>query len=445
MIVTQPMDTMRKRHFNPLWYLLIVVLALSFNRCSDECKVRNRYVYYEPVYTSMATIRSSTTTTVAREIESPGRIYFKDNFIFINEAGKGIHVIDNTVPSDPKPVRFIVIPGNYDLAIRGNILFADSYVDLVAFDISNVTQAREVGRAENVFTTYGANFYVDPMLGVITDWQKRDEITRYENECEVMMQSWGGFMEGDGRIFLSSSRSFNKTAALSPGGNTYGVAGSLARFALTGDHLFALDASALDVVNIDNPSSMRVDHSQNVAWDIETIFPYKNSLFIGSKSGMYIFDLTEPTNPKQLSMYTHMRSCDPVVVEGDYAFVTLRDGNTCAGFTNQLEVINISNLTDPKLIATYPMTNPYGLGIDNGTLFVCDGRDGLKIYDASGSNVSSLQSKLLKNYPAIKALDIIPVNNIAMMLAEDGLYQYDYSDLKDIKQISHLPIVKPAP
>ncbi|HHN47860.1 MAG TPA: hypothetical protein ENN08_02830, partial [Bacteroidales bacterium] len=50
---------------------------------------------------------------------------------------QGIHVVDNSNPASPQIISFIAIPGNYDLAIRGNILFADSYIDLVALDISD--------------------------------------------------------------------------------------------------------------------------------------------------------------------------------------------------------------------------------------------------------------------------------------------------------------------
>lgn len=40
-------------------------------------------------------------------------------------------------PSDPINRAFVKIPGNIDLAVRGNILYADLGVDLVAIDIAN--------------------------------------------------------------------------------------------------------------------------------------------------------------------------------------------------------------------------------------------------------------------------------------------------------------------
>jgi hypothetical protein len=155
---------------------------------------------------------------------------------------------------------------------------------------------------------------------------------------------------------------------------------------------------------------------------------------------MYIYDLVNPAAPQLLSKYEHVRSCDPVVVQDNYAFVTLRNGSECEGFVNQLEVIDITSLTNPKLVKIYPMTNPHGLGIDNSVLFICDGSDGLKVYDAS--DVNAITTNQLAHHQDIQALDIIPHQSIAMMIGPEGLYQYDYSDLTNIRLISTLAIVR---
>jgi hypothetical protein len=136
-----------------------------------------------------------------------------------------------------------------------------------------------------------------------------------------------------------------------------------------------------------------------------------------------------------------VNSCDPVVVQGNYAYVTLRSGNQCQGFSDQLEVIDISNLAEPTLIKEYPMFNPHGLGIDGNTLFICDGQAGLKIYNAA--NVNQITSNLIKQYRNINPIDVIPLGNILMMISEQGLFQYDYSNLEDIQLISTILIEQP--
>ncbi len=145
---------------------------------------------------------------------------------------------------------------------------------------------------------------------------------------------------------------------------------------------------------------------------------------------MHILDLVNPAAPNFLSSYTHITACDPVVVEGDRAYVTLRSGNNCGGNQDLLEVIDISDKYEPKRLSSFSMNEPYGLGIDNGTLFVCEGEYGLKVYDASFEN--SITSHLIAAFPGINAYDVIPMENFLFMIGEDGFYIYDYSDLNNI-------------
>ncbi|MDP4662451.1 MAG: hypothetical protein NWS74_02205, partial [Salibacteraceae bacterium] len=162
-------------------------------------------------------------------------------------------------------------------------------------------------------------------------------------------------------------------------------------------------------------------------------------LFVGTTTGMMIYDLANPMSPAFLTTFTHASSCDPVVVEGDIAYVTLRSGTECQGFTNQLDVINVSDFSNPSLIKSYPMTNPHGLGIDNGTLFICDGDAGLKVFDASDAN--RIDENELSHFENINAYDVIPLGNVLLMVGADGFYQYDYSDVQNIQLLSVIPVI----
>ncbi len=208
----------------------------------------------------------------------------------------------------------------------------------------------------------------------------------------------------------------------SEGGSDTGIGGSTARFTVKGNYLYTIGEDSLTVFDVTNASQPKYLNKQYVGSDMETIFPYNNSLLMGSRSGMYIYNLAEPTRPSFLSKYLHIVSCDPVVADGNYAYVTLRSSNNgwCRRGTNMMEVIDISNLTNPRRIATYDMYEPKGLGIDNNRLFVCD--KGLKVYNAT--NPANI---LLEEHFQISANDVIVYNNLLMVVGEDGLYQYDYS------------------
>ncbi|NMB52627.1 MAG: hypothetical protein GX999_09890, partial [Bacteroidales bacterium] len=114
-------------------------------------------------------------------------------------------------------------------------------------------------------------------------------------------------------------------------------------------------------------------------------------------------------------------------------------GNRCTSGQNLLEVIDISSITTPYLVKSYPMFNPHGLGIDGNLLFICDGAAGLKIFDRS--DPLDIINNKLAHYPDFFAFDVIPMDGVLMLVGEDGIYQYDYSDPGNIVQISHIQIV----
>ncbi|HEX6227606.1 MAG TPA: hypothetical protein VFZ52_24480 [Chryseolinea sp.] len=441
------MDTLenrlQKRMHVSLYALLVLTMLLAISilleSCTDQCDIKSEYVYLEPVYTTVEELRASIEVTDPDTINNVGQIYLKDNILFVNDPGKGIHIIDNHNPAHPTPKKFLKVPGNFDMAIKGNTLYADSYVDLIAFDISNINSIKEAGRLEGIFKNYKSfGIATDVNCCVITDWKEKRTVYLSESDCDVNMQPWGGVYYEGGIAFNLAADASSK-AAVNPGsGSGPGVGGSLARFTINGDHLYMLDGGDLQVADISAENTPVAKNRSYISWDIETIFPYKKNLFIGSSSGMHILDVSTPETPVKLSTYEHVRSCDPVVVDDKYAYVTLRSGTTCQGFTNQLEIIDVENLRSPKLLKTYPMTNPHGLGIDNTTLFICDGNDGLKAFNAA--DINTIDKNLLAHYKEINARDVIPFNNTLIMVGEDGLFQYDYTNPKDIRLLSTIAI-----
>jgi hypothetical protein len=233
-----------------------------------------------------------------------------------------------------------------------------------------------------------------------------------------------------GSTSTSGTTSGSKSPEVGLGNN--GKGGSMARFAISDNTLYTVGNTNLKTYNIANPSKPVYQTETPLAFGIETVYPYKNRLYIGSNNGMFIFDITNPSSPQFISNYQHIFSCDPVVVNDQYAFVTLRSGSNCRMGVNRLEVVDIRNAQNPVLIREYPMDNPYGVGIDGNKLFVCD--EGLKLYDATDVNNLTLTTKF-----NVKAFDVIPYNGHLMLIGEDGLYQYSYST-STIKQLSHIKI-----
>lgn len=215
-----------------------------------------------------------------------------------------------------------------------------------------------------------------------------------------------------------------------------GTGGSLARFAIVGNHLYTVDMESLNVFELGANGKPSKIGSSTIGFGIETIFPKGDKLFIGSQLGMFIYDVSSPANPQQLSRMEHVFSCDPVAANDSFAFVTLHTGGItgrCFRGTNELQVYDVRDLRSPRFMYSQAMTRPLGLGVDQNTLFICD-YDSLKVYSIDGSGQLSPFDQF-----AVEALDVIPLKGVLLLIAKDGFYQYRYGNGK-LELLSKIPV-----
>ena len=411
---------------------LFSLTLLALTGCENKVTEMVTYKINEPIFMATSTFRNSVkVTTEPQKITSIGKMCFYNNYLYISEPEKGIHIINNTDPTNPQQTGFIELLGNADLAIRNGLLYADSYIDLVWFDVSNPALPELKGRLDSIFPNafpmtqnqYGIDYtvsYPTTNKGIIIGWvlkERTEEVSTYA----------GGY--GNGGIALNAGSS---------GSNSTGINGSMSRFSIYNDHLYSVINNYLNVFDLKGNKPVKSGADFYIGRNVETIFSYKDNMFMGTPTGLLIYSVKDPLKPVFQSSLSHVYGCDPVVVENDLAYVTVHSGNLCGQSSNELFIVDISNIKSPKQLVSYTMTNPKGLGIDNGKLFLCD--DGLKIYKVT--DPQTIMSNQLAHYSGMNGYDVIPQNNILLMIASDGLYQYNYSDLNNIRQISKIPIEK---
>jgi len=408
--------------------LLVCSTLLLLVSCKDKTFLK--YQANTPVYMDYTSFRSSVTFEGPRAIEQQGGIYLNNQYLFIVEPEKGIHFIDNSNPASPVKLGFLNVIGCSNMSIKGSYLYVNSMIDLVVVDISTITAPMVVNRLEDVFpqalpptnNTLGV-IAIDKNQGVVIGWEVKtvkEEVhaAPYWNNCPTCETlTTNGMQSG----YESSTTS---------------ISGSITKFAILSDHLYIVDAFRLIPVNIATPTQPVAASPISLPRTVETLFSSGNHLFMGTTTGMLIFATDNPDLPVQISAVNHVNACDPVVVSGNYAYVTTRMGTTCAGNINQLDIIDLTDLSNPYTIATYPMVNPHGLGIDGNRLFICDGSAGLKVFDATIPANSGNQ--LIQTFSSIQATDVIPFNNTAIVIGENGLYQYDYTNPTNIQLLSTL-------
>jgi len=414
--------------------LAFVLVALSFGSCTkDKCEREVTYIKQTPIYKSPAEFRTGITSEAPRELKNPGKIYFYNDYILINEQREGIHVIDNANPANPVQLSFITIPGNIDMAVRGSILYADNYTDLLSIDLSDPQNPQLMSRSEEVFPHHGEN-----AEGELLVYYQQEEV-RETMECEVANGLVDEWASDPNILFADASGGFNRGGA---GAKTTGVGGSMARFTITEEHLYTVDRSTLRVFSLSNPTMPSRVSEVGVGWDIETIFPYEDKLFIGSTTGMFIFDNSNPAAPEWMSSFAHATGCDPVYVKDNYAYVTIHDGTVCNGDDiNQLDLIDISNPRTPFLEKSFPMDHPHGLSIKENLLFLCEGQYGLKVFDIK--EPKELDENQLSHRRDGAAYDVIVVpgqDNVLLLIGEDGFYQYNFDNPSDLELLSSIPV-----
>ena len=241
---------------------ILLILAIASGSCLDT--YTESFTANSPVYMSYEDLREAVKMNSSRELKNTGKIYFKDGYLFINEELKGIHVINNQDPTSPQNIGFIEIPGNVDIAIKNDILYADSFVDLVAIDISTISNPVEAARLEDVFPytvppledeEYPAA-RVDEEKGVVIEW----EIKRIEQEMEYH------YTPIYYRLGITNEFSMMDAAAptSSASGGSFGIGGSMARFGLYNDYLYVVDNS-----NREQVLSVGINEQREISFQIE--------------------------------------------------------------------------------------------------------------------------------------------------------------------------------
>lgn len=120
-------------------YLLLFLIFCT--SCFTDPDYEDPITQYTPILIDREDLNLSIKLEAPTLIKNYGKIYRKDNLLFVNEMFEGVHVYNNQDPSNPEPLGFIRIPGNLDISIKDDVIYADNATDLVAlkYDGTNLT------------------------------------------------------------------------------------------------------------------------------------------------------------------------------------------------------------------------------------------------------------------------------------------------------------------
>ncbi|MGB7395712.1 MAG: hypothetical protein WA913_15095 [Pricia sp.] len=163
---------------------LILFLGIILQSCwpttgpmdDDFVQAESRY---EPVVMDRSVFEKSVVLANSLSIGTSGKIYIKDNLLFINEVKKGFHIYDNSDPSSPKAIRFLAAPGSTDLAIRNDMVYINQARDLIAVEYDGAKNS--ISLTKRIPDTFPEMLSPDgffpfdlPENSVVVDWKLKD-------------------------------------------------------------------------------------------------------------------------------------------------------------------------------------------------------------------------------------------------------------------------------
>lgn len=408
-----------------IYFTFISFFIILLSSCNSDDDSNETATFAVPIVKTLSSIRDNVSVTGQRQTDSDGKIYVAENYLFYIAKEQGVHVFDNHNPASPVNIAFINLEGVHDIAVKGNYLYADNFVDLLVFDISDIGNILLVQTIENSIA-FNPSY---PETAEFFDYEvyanQGEIITGYRLETRNRPQGQYLILANDGTATFESAN-----------GNAIGTGGSYARFQINNNALYTIDSYQLNVFNISNPSTTFYDKAVYLnEWfgsgQFETLFIQKEFLFVGATNGMYTVDASDEFNPFFVSGFSHATACDPVVVFENTAYITVRGGSTCGAIEDQVNVIDITDISNPTLISTYLLNQPYGLGIKNGVLYVCCGSEGLKVFNAANSTNLTLQNSYSSN-----VTDVIPLDSHLITVGNNQITQYSYGANFTLEQIS---------
>lgn len=399
--------------------------AVGLSACvKNKGEITMTYSKASAVYGDLEVIRSTPLIAPARTIENPGKIFIGDQVILIGEEEKGIHVFDNSNPSNPVAISFLQLPMTREFYVSGDKLYAEGHYDFIKIDLIDIYNPKIIDRVEYAFGEGHKNDLGQEIIG-FTFQTVTESIQLGSDKDKALKESTELYFDHKDQLIPVSS------VPSSFSGLGEDVHGTLNKITTLNDYAYVVGAHKMYVFS-DHGYQMESLNQVDIAGDVETVYPYDNHLYVGTQSSMTLLSVSNPELPYEVSTYFHPTSCDPVLPNGDIAYLTLRsaDNSGCAGDENTLTVIDMTNKSNPTELHTEVMNSPYGMTLDGNYLWVGEGSNGLTLFD----NTNPAAPMPIKTFTNVLAYDVIatPAQPNRIYVTGAGgmeIYSVDYQQL----------------
>ncbi|MEO0468841.1 MAG: hypothetical protein AAF206_04405 [Bacteroidota bacterium] len=281
------------------------------------------------------------------QAQEAGKMFIENKRVFVVKPLVGIGCFDLSNPKRPRELAFIKMEGVVDIYVRASFLFASRYewLTVAKFSLEDLTIEHLANSSKEAFPDREASNSWNPSLKIFPSYEQ--------------------FLAKEKKI---QSLGFSRAQ------------GSMSCITMKGDYLYAINGEGLLSFRA-RITDLPVEFiSGQPVPEVETIWEQGEYLYMGTKRGMFIYSLEDRSKPLYESFVPHIRARDPVVVQGDYAYVTTRAEQGIRRSRNELIINNVADVSNPFQVKRIPLSQPRGLSVKGKSLAVCEGTDGIRFF-----------------------------------------------------------------
>lgn len=138
---------------------ILIIMSSMLQSCwlllggsDDDINFNGNNTNFEAVVMEREAFEASFEMLPPQTISKAGKIYIKDNFLFVNDVNKGFQIYNYSNPTQPIPLVYLKTLGATDVAVRDNLLYINQAVDLITVLYDTSTQSFSViDRDRDVF------------------------------------------------------------------------------------------------------------------------------------------------------------------------------------------------------------------------------------------------------------------------------------------------------
>lgn len=134
-------------------FIFLFIVFFSLFSCTNNLNNGNVSFYsaYKPILMDRSELEQSIYLMQEREIDTIFKVGFLADLILLGEIYYGIHILDNSIPTNFRYLGFINIPGIIDFVVKDSMIYANNSVDLIAIKLVSPEQIVLTQREKNVF------------------------------------------------------------------------------------------------------------------------------------------------------------------------------------------------------------------------------------------------------------------------------------------------------